>query len=141
MSIQVNDFRWEPGKNDAEYIKLLESSRNEWQKIAQKAIAKLKALSKAHEPRVMTLDEVVITEPGTVIWLEDYDKPTIIPGLVDRVFIWTKVIDFQLVQRTVTADLDVYGTTWRCWTSRPTDEQREATPWQAPSTSDSASNG
>ena len=23
-----------------------------------------------------------------------------------------------------------YGITWRCWTSRPTDEQREATPWQ-----------
>lgn len=42
MSIQVNDFRWEPGKNDVEYIRLLESSRNEWQKIAQKAIAKLK---------------------------------------------------------------------------------------------------
>lgn len=46
MSIQVNDFQWEPEKNDAEYIKLLESSRDEWQKIAQKAIARLKALSK-----------------------------------------------------------------------------------------------
>lgn len=23
-----------------------------------------------------------------------------------------------------------YDVTWRCWTSRPTDEQREATPWQ-----------
>lgn len=22
-----------------------------------------------------------------------------------------------------------YGREWRCWTSRPTDEQREATPW------------
>ena len=42
MSIQVNDFRWEPGKNDAKYIELLESSRDEWQKIAQKAITKLK---------------------------------------------------------------------------------------------------
>ena len=50
MIIQVNDFQWEPGKNDAGYIKLLESSRDEWQKIAQKAIAKLKALSKAQEP-------------------------------------------------------------------------------------------
>ena len=49
MSIQVNDFRWEPGKNDAEYIRLLESSRNEWQKIAQKAIAKLKMLSKVQK--------------------------------------------------------------------------------------------
>ena len=25
---------------------------------------------------------------------------------------------------------DDYGITWRCWTSRPTDEQREATPWE-----------
>ena len=50
MSIQVNDFRWEPGKNDGEYIKLLESSRDEWQKIAQKAIAKLRTLSKVQEP-------------------------------------------------------------------------------------------
>ena len=81
------------------------------------------------KPRVMALEEVVITEPGTVIWLEDYDKPTIIPGLVDRVFIMTKVIDFQLVQRTVTADFDEYGDRWRCWTSSPTDAQREATPW------------
>ena len=24
---------------------------------------------------------------------------------------------------------DEYGKTWRCWTSRPTDEQMEATPW------------
>ena len=62
MSIRVNDFRWEPGKNDAEYIKLLESSRDEWQKIAQKVITKLKTLSKAQEPRVMTLDEVKTSE-------------------------------------------------------------------------------
>ena len=27
-------------------------------------------------------------------------------------------------------DLDDYGKTWRCWTSRPTDEQREAEPWE-----------
>lgn len=50
MSIKVNDFRWEPGTNDAEYIKLLESSRDEWERIAQKAISKLKTLSKAQEP-------------------------------------------------------------------------------------------
>ena len=27
------------------------------------------------------------------------------------------------------SDYATYGKTWRCWTSRPTDEQREATPW------------
>lgn len=50
MSIRVNDFQWQPGTNDAEYIKLLESSRDEWERIAQKAISKLKTLSKAQEP-------------------------------------------------------------------------------------------
>lgn len=49
MSIRVNDFRWEPGKNDAEYIKLLESSRDEWERIAKKAISKLKTLSKTQK--------------------------------------------------------------------------------------------
>lgn len=25
-----------------------------------------------------------------------------------------------------------YGQKWRCWTAKPTDEQREATPWEEP---------
>ncbi len=27
---------------------------------------------------------------------------------------------------------ETYGITWRCWTSRPTDEQRAVTPWSEP---------
>jgi len=42
MSIQVNDFKWKPGENDKEYIKLLKESADEWRRIAGKAIAKLK---------------------------------------------------------------------------------------------------
>ena len=57
MSIRVNDFQWIPGKNDAEYIKLLESSRDDWERIAQKAIAKLKMLSRAQEPRCISHEE------------------------------------------------------------------------------------
>ena len=26
----------------------------------------------------------------------------------------------------------LYGKEWRCWTSRPTAEQRKATPWELP---------
>ncbi|MCR5826372.1 MAG: hypothetical protein K6G54_07385, partial [Oscillospiraceae bacterium] len=66
MSIQVNDFQWEPGKNDTEYIKLLESSRDEWQKIAQKAIAKLKSQA----PRVMTLEELEGLQEDDVVFVE-----------------------------------------------------------------------
>lgn len=29
-----------------------------------------------------------------------------------------------------TWNTDEYGKTWRCWTQRPTKEQREATPWE-----------
>lgn len=92
------------------------------------------ALLKAQEPRVMTLDEVVTAKPGTVVWLEDFDKPDVISGLLKRLFIYTKVIDFLIVEEEVnnevTADLEVYGSGWRCWTSHPTDEQREAVKWE-----------
>jgi hypothetical protein len=92
------------------------------------------ALLKAQEPRVMTLDEVVTAKPGTVVWLEDFDKPDVISGLLKRLFICTKVIDFLTVKKEVnnevTADLDVYGSEWRCWSAKPTDAQREAAPWE-----------
>ena len=26
--------------------------------------------------------------------------------------------------------IDKYNKGWRCWTQRPTDEQKEATPWK-----------
>lgn len=48
-SIHVNDFQWNPGKNDIEYIKLLEEARDAWKAIAQKTISKLKQQVKAQE--------------------------------------------------------------------------------------------
>ena len=90
-------------------------------------------LLREQEPRVMTLEEVITSKPGTVVWLEDFNKPDVISGLFERLFISTKVIDFLIVKEEVnnevTADLDVYGSGWRCWTSRPDQATREATPW------------
>ena len=128
MSIQVNDFQWEPGKNDAEYIKLLESSRDEWQKIAQKATAKLKALSKAQEPRVMTLEEVKASA-GCDVWLE------LSGNIAEDVITATTIYGCGakgICTRYETLSYDAYSIRpygWRCWTSRPTDERREAEPW------------
>lgn len=133
-SICVNDFQWIPGKNDAEYIKLLKSSRDEWQKIAQKAIAKLKALSKAQEPRVMTLEEVLenAREIGFPCWVEDHIEDIV------GAFLFPAVVtsDDTYVQYTGNAYYEgaiyhwAYNKRLRCWTSRPTDEQREAIPWE-----------
>lgn len=129
MSIQVNDFRWEPGNNDVEYIKLLESSRDEWQKIAQKAIAKLKALSKAQEPRVLTYDEarnhaMQVMNPDSIKPLfiefrekyddEEEERPPWRGGYNQRL----------LLARSMD-----YNVHFRFWTDRPTPEQMEATPW------------
>lgn len=89
----------------------------------------IKLLREKH-PRVLRLDEVIELNQGTVVWLEDIDKPDVIPGLLDKVFIMTKVVDFQLVQKTVTADLDEYGERWRCWSAPPTEKERKAERWK-----------
>lgn len=131
MNIQVNDFHWEPGKNDAEYIKLLESSRDGWQKIAQKAIAKLTTLSKAQEPRVMTLDEVMAST-GKDLILEyrpwRYEDSVVTAATLEGC--GGKGVSFVM---SVACDYAVYNRKhcwgWRCWTSRPTNEQRKAVKW------------
>jgi hypothetical protein len=77
------------------------------------------ALLKAQEPRVMTLEEyeawidTPFTERNPVFHEERTKRGTV-----------TCWVD------TVVCTLREYGKNDRCWTSRPTDEQREATPWE-----------
>jgi hypothetical protein len=88
------------------------------------------ALLKAQEPRVMTMKEVLATE---VVYAEDIDKAEIIPVLVSR-----RAHDRIVLVRAhlmggpshvIYPLICEYGKRWRCWTSRPTDEQREKEPW------------
>lgn len=87
-------------------------------------------LLKAQEPRVMTLEEVLAAE---VVYAEDIDKAEIIPVLVDRrahdriVLVRARLMGGPSL--TIYPLISEYGKYWRCWTSRPTDEQREAEPW------------
>ena len=91
------------------------------------------ALLKAQEPRVMTLSGVRNLKESTPVWLEDVYKKDVIGALFMRDYSGTKCVDFAIVRdwnhECVTANYMDYGIRWRCWTSRPTDEQREATPW------------
>ena len=43
--ITVKEFKHIPGKNDAEYIKLLEENSERWKRIATDEVAKIKKLS------------------------------------------------------------------------------------------------
>ena len=106
---------------------------------ARKLIVEAPAVTlKAQEPRVIPAEELVSHK--SVVWVENVTgmAPTramlfCITG--DRgVFFstegkliwnegswWSELISCLMLN---------YGKTWRCWTSRPTDEQREAVKWE-----------
>jgi hypothetical protein len=89
------------------------------------------SLLKAQEARVMTVEDAKQAEAGTVVWLEWRIESKINSAIFFRLI--NKGIDdsleFHVLDGFVAARLACYGTEWRCWTSRPTDEQREATLW------------
>lgn len=86
----------------------------------------VKALDET-EPRVLTLEEV--RDEYEVVWLETkYLQPTVC--LVDNGESdadWLCVV-FG-VDDTYPVPWHLYGKSWRCWSAKPTDEQREAVPW------------
>lgn len=95
------------------------------------------ALLREQEPRVMTLEEVKAMKRLTICAVEQRSK--VIKNTFNAEYggIVTlgneNFIDFGLYgdtkryRRTEAG----YGITWRCWTARPTDEQREAAKWDA----------
>ena len=87
---------------------------------------------KAQEPRVMTLDEVnrfVFGSPYIVETNIPGDEPRLMYGLYSHHGIAGNYTFDTVDRRRNLYDVD-YDRFWRCWTSRPTDEQREAIPWQ-----------
>ena len=88
------------------------------------------ALLKAQEPRVVKLSELTSGEP-MLVWLEDIDKEETVAGMIfDYVpgrfgFKLTYISSMDRIYPRI----EDYLTRWRCWTSRPTDEQREAVKW------------
>ena len=59
--LRVNDFKHIPGKNDAEYIKLLEDALKGQQEVIAKAIARIKELSKMKKDGDLISREAVIS--------------------------------------------------------------------------------
>lgn len=98
-------------------------------------VNELIALLKAQQPRLMTLEEIL--DRGD-------DEPPFLEYNLSTISVLKPAI-FQPdnsdeggdgYMRVVSAccasgfyNRKEYGKVWRCWTSRPTDEQMEATPW------------
>ena len=105
-------------------------------KLAYIAMEKLKA----QEPRVMTLGELK-NSSDCPCWFESHGTYMGRKGfwIIPYMFSVTGMMSyvFPLMQtdergNTHYSELGtyVYGKVWRCWTSRPTDEQREAVKWE-----------
>ena len=90
---------------------------------------------KAQEPRVMTLEEVE-NALDSVAWVDRplFDNLSSEYALIDSYSRKLQIVELRYPfcdkDYRERADYATYGKTWRCWTSRPTDEQREATPWE-----------
>ena len=97
-------------------------------------------LLKAQEPRVMTLEEV---RTKKICWIEDEDDgmdvrefPAVYcgdghrsNGTTNTIFFADKEWAIDLNDCEWWYDIRDYNVTWRCWTAKPTDEQREAVKW------------
>jgi hypothetical protein len=92
-------------------------------------VNELIALLKAQEPRVMTLEEV-----NALDWDYCYLEQERLPGKEYRgmlgKYIMTCVTWPSITAAKISQGMDNYGKTWRCWTSRPTEAEREAIPWE-----------
>lgn len=89
------------------------------------------ALLKAQEPRVIPFNEIGNYE---VLWLEVRDVET-----EDGLAPWVKTASGRWFSPLLCSEAqpdmilstpDEYGRICRCWTSRPSDAQREATLWE-----------
>ena len=114
--------------NDLEIVKRRIERLNGFGEEAE-VIDNVISLLKAQEPRVMTLEEVNNLPYGHV--LIETDKNESLRWLDALVFCKSTNFSFDFITLEGRARLlgVEYNREWRCWTSLPTDEQREATPW------------
>jgi len=93
------------------------------------------ALLKEQEPRVMTVEEVINAKDKTDVWLDELDCVVVAATISNWVESKNHVVTFFYgIEHTTSGERDYmnnnYNRTWRCWTARPTDEQRKAAKWK-----------
>lgn len=91
-------------------------------------------LLKAHEPRVLMLEEVMALPNGEedeAVVVREFRLPIGKVWNGETVCIWMGARDVQNAADWVYGFLhkSEYGHNWRCWTAMPTKAQREAAKW------------
>lgn len=92
------------------------------------AVSDAKELLKKQEPRLMTLEEIpeydgaFLIEYRHEVWPMQWALFRLNLTMSYRFIRGDSELGFSISK-------DFYGKTWRCWTARPTEEQREAEKW------------
>lgn len=81
------------------------------------------ALIKELMPRVLTLNEAVCADE---CWFEWKDGPQ---GYAEILWPYKDTVDINRIHSHGSTDVSIYGKAWRCWSHRPTEEQRKAKKW------------
>ena len=114
-------------------LKAQEQKCRECGEATSKAIQELQTKLKAQEPRVMTLEEVQQhNNQDGCVWFEQPTYNAV------AAFVRKDEFEIEVISPYILGELinhgywlsSNYNVTWRCWTSRPTDEQREAVKWE-----------
>ena len=94
-------------------------------------------LLKEQEPRVLTLEKNQISIASSSLvnytWVEEKDRPDVYIAMVVDYRHFSDIpramdiIRFHGGSKVVSGN--DYGKTWRCWSERPTDEQRKEVKW------------
>lgn len=90
------------------------------------------------EPRVLTLEEVIKHYSLPPVFVDDLSAQEDYLQDISPLYFDFQQCDslavhwrgYQSVRKYLDDWKASYGINWRCWTARPTDEQREATPWE-----------
>ena len=87
---------------------------------------RLAEMVKPMEARVMTLEEVKSCE--NAMWVDTCNGRGFYAFVLDRMK--NGILEVSTRAAYLRLFSGNYGVNWRCWTSRPTDEQREAVKWE-----------
>lgn len=106
--------------------------------VPQQLVLDALALLKAQEPRVMTFNEVKKHYNLSPVFTDDLEMQEDYYQDIQPLYFefpnpcaWDVHWRGSNQARTYLDEWeDRYNKTWRCWTSRPTVEQREAIPWE-----------
>lgn len=75
----------------------------------------------------MTLKEIISAE---CVWIEYATSGNVVIALPWDIELTDDTYNFIGMPNCFVEFRSLYGKEWRCWTSRPTDEQRKAVGWE-----------